>query len=167
MSYAFTRGDVAESLSIMREAAAWMFEIGQPNWPLDDDYLSQQNIGAPAEEFVVMYDECGSSVGTLVLSPLRDNDRWLWQRLPVGPYGFLHKVAIRRAYAGQGLAKKMMQYAIAECKAMGFAASYLDCNADRPKIRAFYEDLGYILLEVQALPNHPRVKNAALYRLGL
>jgi len=159
--YRFTRGDADESLSIMREAAEWLCEKGAPMWRPEE--LSRAAIQNPAEEFIVMYDREGNSVATLLLS---FSDPFFFPDVPAGTSGFIHKLAVRRKYAGQGLARKLIFHAASLCKEKGVGSIRLDCDAHRPSLRAFYENAGFALLEEKSFVT-PRLGtvDCALYRL--
>ena len=57
--------------------------------------------------------------------------------------GFIHKLCIRRAHAGQGYSAQMINWAKAETLRRGRNFLRLDCAADRPKLCAFYERHGF------------------------
>ena len=151
---------------IMREAAKWLEDIGRPTW--FQEMLTRENLTQPAGEFIVMYDDGGNSVATLICSPLRNSDLEFWPNLPESNNGFIHKMAIRRAFAAQGLAKKLMQFTIEEYKKMNFSAIYLDCRADYPYPSAFYKDIGFKLIETKPCPfKSPRIKTVSLLKMEL
>lgn len=139
--YKFTTGDVDESISIMIEAAEWLHNTGKSLWNIDD--LRQDVSRNSSHEFVVMYDDNGDSIATLILD---FEDKFMWSDIPPNVSGFIHKLAVRREYSGQGMAEKIINYAISCCKEKGLAAIRLDCHF-RAKLCSYYESLGFVQVE--------------------
>jgi len=63
--FVFTKGDTAESISIMKEAAQWLIDEGKPLWTMEE--LDALRMRSP-DEFIVMYDGGRNSIATLILS---------------------------------------------------------------------------------------------------
>ena len=55
----------------------------------------------------------------------------------------VHRVAVRRAWAGRGLAGMMLAWCDKHAERLGCGFVRLDCDAQRPKLRAPYERLGF------------------------
>ena len=81
----------------------------------------------------------GAPVGMLLL---QWSDRELWGDVPEDA-GYVHKLAVRRAYAGEGLGREMLRWAEGEAAAAGKRYLRLDCMADNPPLRAYYERAGF------------------------
>lgn len=160
--YIFTKGDIEESLSIMREAAQWLIDKGCPLWNLDD--LTTEKMTNNDGEFIVMWDKNGRSVAALILS---FEDRFFWSDIKPGSSGFIHKVSIRREYAGKGLAKNIIDYAIQECKQSGIESIRLDCDSQRKSLRDFYEKIGFSFKEIKTLHTRRGEFSAALYEMNI
>ena len=163
--YTFTKGDVEESLSIMREAAQWLIDKGCPLW--DVNGLTQDKMNNSPEEFIVMWDSSKKSVATLLLSY---EDKFFWSDIPANTSGFIAKVSVRRAFAGKGLANQMIDFAIKECKSKGIKMLRLDCDANREKLCSFYENIGFCFNRIKTIKtSHTKsgVYNAALYEMKI
>ena len=160
--YIFTKGDFEESLSIMREAAQWLIDKGCPLWNLDE--LTHEKIKNAADEFVVMWDKNGKSIATLTLN---FEDRFIWSDIKPNSSGFIHKLSIRREYAGKGLAKNIIDYAIQECKQKNITSIRLDCDSQRKSLCDFYESIGFCFKEVKILHTKRGEFNAALYEMNI
>jgi GNAT superfamily N-acetyltransferase len=49
----------------------------------------------------------------------------------------------RRAFKGRGVARALLAWAKAHARAQGRGLLRLDCDANRPKLRALYESCGF------------------------
>ncbi|HEX2946263.1 MAG TPA: GNAT family N-acetyltransferase, partial [Clostridia bacterium] len=134
--YTYTRGNVDESILIMKEAAQWLIDKGCPLWEIDN--LRAEKISENSNEYIIMWNG-NESVATLVLSY---QDSFFWPDIPVNTSGFIHKLAIRRKYAGAELARMLVQYAIDECKRNGINQVRVDCD-NRNQLCEFYEKIGF------------------------
>ncbi len=84
-------------------------------------------------------EEGGEVAATLTL--LWDDPFFWGERSPDAVY--LHKLAVRRAFAGRGLGKAIVEWVDAEAAAAGRGYVRLDCQRDDPGIREYYERLGF------------------------
>jgi GNAT superfamily N-acetyltransferase len=57
----------------------------------------------------------------------------------------VHRLAVRRANAGQGISIALLQWAVEHARSLGKRYLRLDCDADRPRLRALYEGFGFRL----------------------
>jgi len=145
MRLTFTAGDVDAALSIMREAALWQLAQGTPLWQLEN--LTREKITNPAEEFVVAWAD-GESAACCLLS---FEDKLFWPEVPAGTSGFVHKLAVRRAFAGTGVTTQLMAHAEELCRARGVSVLRLDTDLSRPKLCALYERAGFRRVGVRTL----------------
>ncbi len=67
----------------------------------------------------------------------------VWPEITGGDSAFVHRLAIRRAFAGRGLSSLMLGWAAERATSLGRRWLRLDCEVGRPKLRAFYESLGF------------------------
>ena len=63
----------------------------------------------------------------------------------VGFRPFVHRLAVRRSHAGQGVSTALLQWAVDRARALGKRYLRLDCDADRPRLRTLYERFGFRL----------------------
>ena len=73
-----------------------------------------------------------------------DHDPAFWPNVPKGESLFIHKLAVVRRFAGQGIADAMIDHAKAMCMGRGIAVLRLDCHGARAKLRAVYERNGFM-----------------------
>lgn len=66
---------------------------------------------------------------------------WLFPKLPQGSLYVLN-LAVAPDMRGQGLARRLLEAAVAKARNLGLAEIHLDTAADRPAV-AFYERLGF------------------------
>ncbi len=81
----------------------------------------------------------GEAVGTIIL---QWKDRIFWKEVSPDA-GYVHKFAIRRAYAGRHLGLKMLEWAARRASVAGKKFLRLDCMADNQRIRIYYEKAGF------------------------
>jgi len=131
--------DAALVSSILVEAATWIASAEQPLWPIDQ--LSAEAIAPDvgAGSFIL------ASVGTegVATARLTQDDPKCWPDAVPGVAVYVHRVAVRRAWAGRGLAGMMLAWCDRHAERMGCGLVRLDCDARRPKLCALYEGLGF------------------------
>jgi GNAT superfamily N-acetyltransferase len=134
-----TPQDAEEVADILREAARWLEQAGMPLWregELDPACLvSDLNAGL---FFLAEYS--GDSAGTVKFQ-LADPVFW-----PDGlPHeaAYIHRLAVRRRFAGTGLSTALLRWAAERTHTLGRRYLRLDCVASRPRLRAIYERFGF------------------------
>ena len=137
MNLNFTAGDAETAIDIMREAAQRLIEQGTPLWGLET--LTRARLRNPDEEFLVAWVD-GESAACCLLS---FEDALFWPEIPAGKSGFLHKLAVRCAFAGKNIAVQLIEYAQALCREKGISTLRLDTDLHRPKLCDLYEGLGF------------------------
>ena len=135
----FQTGRIDIAVEIMQEATAWLIETGKPLWNLEDLAIDKMLKTECKESFVVGLDD-EESVAAMIL---KWHDPLFWPEISPNKSGFIHKLCVRRKYAGKGIAQKMIDYAIKECKTRTIKCLRLDCDADRIKLISLYKSLGF------------------------
>ena len=129
--------DVATVAALLDEATAWVGERGYEQWPLP---FPHDQIAAAIERGEVYVAELdGDVVATVTL--LWDDPTY-WGERPADA-GYVHKLAVRRACAGQRIGNAIVAWADETAAAQGRRFLRLDCLSDNPGIRAYYENLGF------------------------
>src|SRR5207248_10095027 len=72
-------------------------------------------------------------------------DRLFWPDLDGGDSAFVHRLAVRRVYAGQGISSVLLRRAVDRARSLGKRYLRLDCDAERTRLRALYERFGFQL----------------------
>jgi GNAT superfamily N-acetyltransferase len=128
---------VAVVAALLDEATVWVGERGYEQWPLPFPRDELEVAIERGEVYVAELD--GDTVATVTL--LWDDPMYWGKRPPDAAY--LHKLAVRRACAGQRVGSAIVECADAAAAASGRRFLRLDCLRDNPGIRAYYEELGF------------------------
>jgi ribosomal protein S18 acetylase RimI-like enzyme len=129
--------DLDEVVSILSEAARWLLERGIRQWP---DPFPRDRAAALLERgsfYLASVD--GEPVATFALLW---EDRAFWGEQPPDA-GYVHAIAVRRAYAGRGLGERLLEWAGAQAAASGREYLRLDCMSNNDVLRGYYERLGF------------------------
>jgi len=132
-------GNVDEAIEIMREAAKWLIDIGKPMWKLEDITKVKLLENNKVDEFYVLKVD-NDIAGAMIL---KWHDSFFWPDIKPGESGFIHKLSIQRKYSGTGISKKMIEYAVEECRKRNVGFLRLDCAGDRKELCNFYEKIGF------------------------
>ena len=134
-------GDVAVVDAMIREAAAWVDALGVVMW--EDGELDSGRIRTEVESgmfFLAVID--GEPAGAI---RFQLEDTLFWPDRPSGEAAFVHRLVVRRAFKGRGVARALLEWAVGHASANGRGLLRLDCDANRPKLRALYESCGFRL----------------------
>lgn len=134
-------GDKQEALEIIKEAAIWLEKKKERLWFPSD--IDKEKISNDKDEFIVLWEK-DISVAAMILN---DDDNGLWGDRKKALY--LHKLAVKRAFAGQGYSRKMIEYAIDYCEKKEISFLRLECDAKRKKLCKLYEKSGFIRINTK------------------
>jgi GNAT superfamily N-acetyltransferase len=130
--------DAVTVAGLLDEATVWVNDLGFSQWPLPfprDELAAAIGRG----EVYVVESEDGEGVATVSMLP---DDPEYWGDQPPDAF-YVHKLAVRRDQAGRGIGAAVVEWANAEAAEAGREFLRLDCLADNPGIRDYYEDLGF------------------------
>jgi GNAT superfamily N-acetyltransferase len=131
--------DIATVSSILLEAAQWLREQGIPMWR--DDELSPERIRtdvATGHFFLAVFaDEPAATIKFQLHDPI------FWPDTPADEAAFIHRLAVRRAFADGQISELLLRWAAERAKTLGRRFLRLDCEASRPRLRAVYERFGF------------------------
>jgi GNAT superfamily N-acetyltransferase len=146
-----TPDDLPTLLAILDEAAAWLHSIGvTEQWPASFSASPQwvafyESFIAQGKVFLARID--GQPSGSYVLDgpPHRDGTHRVW---PGGSDGalMLYQLAVRRKYAGKGVATQMLDWAVGHARRSGLQELRLDCWAGNERLKRYYSDAGFTAL---------------------
>jgi GNAT superfamily N-acetyltransferase len=134
-------GCALDALAIIREAATWAAAAGIPVWELDELRQDAYEAAARKSELVIGYADAEPAATML----LQTEDPLYWPDEAPASALYLHKVAVRRAYAGQGWLPRLIDYAVDEATRRDIRCLRLD-TVLRPKPRSLYEHHGFRVL---------------------
>ena len=143
-------GDADTAIAVMREVSRWGRERGLRLWP--EECLTREALvteEAGPESFCV-----GAFGGeTACAFILQWQDREWWPHAPAGEAAYLHKLCVRRDFAGKNVPAKVLDYIKRECKKRGAAAIRLDTAWDEETVKNIYLRLGFEIVGRKELPN--------------
>jgi GNAT superfamily N-acetyltransferase len=127
---------VAASLA---EAAAWLIARNMSMWQQGE--LAADCITADVAAGLYYLAECdGEPAGTL---RFQLSDPLFWPDVPQDEAVYIHRLAVRREFAGGRASQQLLQWAADRAVALGRKYLRLDCDAARGKLRAVYEKFGF------------------------
>ncbi len=132
-------GEMPVVAGILDEASSWLESRGLTGWP---------------KPFPIETLEAALAIGTTYLAwdgttpagtfSLHRVDIRFWGECPDEPDGYaryLHKLAIDRTQTGLG--RELVALAEALARDSGASCVRLDCRAENPRIRSYYESAGF------------------------
>jgi GNAT superfamily N-acetyltransferase len=72
-------------------------------------------------------------------------DEEFWPDDPGDHAAYVHRLAVRRNFAGGAVSAALLAWALERTRALHRRVLRLDCDADRPGLRAVYERFGFRL----------------------
>jgi GNAT superfamily N-acetyltransferase len=136
-----TTAEVHDALVIIREAAAWAAARDIDVWTEHELRYDLYLEAARRSELVIGYADAAPAATML----LQTADPVYWPEDAPASALYLHKVAVRRAYAGKSWVARMVAFAVDEADRAGVPLLRLDTLL-RPKLQAIYESHGFIRL---------------------
>lgn len=129
---------------ILLDAVNWMSKSGQQNqWNDSNVKWSNLSKSYKINNFYIAYE----NVLPTACMALTDYDPIYWTNIPKGESLYLHKVAVKRAFAGKGFSKELIDFTKNLALSYCINAIRLNCNQHRNKLRAVYENEGFICVE--------------------
>jgi GNAT superfamily N-acetyltransferase len=130
--------DLETVASILEESAAWLQTRGIDQWRMGD-WLRPLLAKRIAQGEVYLARCEGAAVATLTL---QWSDAETWGPMP-DDAGYVHSLAVRRAYAGHCLGRALLAWAERQVADAGRAFLRLDCMARNAALRTYYERAGF------------------------
>ena len=135
-----TKEDVAKIESILCDVVSWMKHHNWSNlWTKESVQWERLSIEYQINDFFLAFDH-DDAVACMVLT---DNDPTCWPQNEKGTAIYLHKLAVKRAYAGRNISGQMIQFAKEYAIQKNIKKVCLDCNQSRTKLCAVYEKNGF------------------------
>ena len=134
-----TPHDLETVSGILLEAARWLTDSGKPMWR--EEELEPARIAADVTAGIFFLAECeGEPAGTV---KFQLEDPVIWFDVPHEDSAFLHRLAVRRRFAGGRVSSALLQWAVERTRSLNRRYLRLDCAATRPRLRAIYEGFGF------------------------
>ncbi len=134
-----TLQDAGVVSGILREAARWLEELGKPLWR--EGELNSTSIVADVAAGLFFIAECSGDAAGVVKFQLEDSI--FWPDVPHGEAAYIHRLAVRRRYAGTGVSGALLRWSVQQTQGLGRRFLRLDCEESRPRLRAVYESFGF------------------------
>lgn len=148
-----------EAVAVMREVAAWGRSKGYRVWP--DEWLTPRELltgDARPENFCIGTVE-GQTACAFILQWA---DSQYWPDAPEGEAAYLHKLCVRRTFAGRGMTEMVVGAVREECRQRGIPYIRLDTALDEKAVRRIYLRAGFKIVDIIDYPNG---RSMALYEL--
>jgi ribosomal protein S18 acetylase RimI-like enzyme len=131
--------DLVAVSTILKEAADWLRSTGRTMWR--DDELDPDRISKDVEAglFHLARHE-GEPAGTI---KFQLEDTRFWPDFPGNDAAYVHRIAVKRQFAGKGISSEMLEWAVNHAACLGRSYLRLDCEGDRRVLRAIYERFGF------------------------
>jgi len=142
-----TQEDIPIIEAILLDAVTWLRQIDQPLWGETEVRWPRLERNYTIPDFHIATLD-GAPAGCMALT---DHDPWIWTEVAKGESLFIHKLAVVRSAAGQGVADALIEYAKQSCRERGIPALRLDCAQDREKLRAVYERNGFACVDERVI----------------
>jgi GNAT superfamily N-acetyltransferase len=134
-----TVADTASVMAVLAEATAWLEKEGMPMWMGDE--LSPERITHEITNGLFAVAEVeGETAGTV---KFQLEDELFWPDQPRGEAAYVHRLAVKRAFAGGTISHALLAWAAVRARVLGRRYLRLDTDAARPRLRAIYERFGF------------------------
>jgi GNAT superfamily N-acetyltransferase len=134
-----TFSDLENISAILQEAARWLEDRGMPLWR-ENELAPERIAGEVAAGLFVLAEVAGDAAATMMF---QFSDPDFWPDVPPEESAFVHRLAVRRKYAGGQVSTALLDWAVGQTRRLGRRYLRLDCVADRPSLRAVYERYGF------------------------
>ncbi len=124
------------AVDVWREAAAWAKASGHSYWLPHDIKLEMAEARSRAGELVVGFERDELCACMLV----QNADPIYWPERPAGSALYLHRLAVKRAFVGQGWGVALIAWAAGHAAGLPLR---LDC-APRPRLMNLYSSNGFV-----------------------
>lgn len=150
---------VDEAISVMREVAKWGrsrdFRVWLDEWLTKEELITPE---AQPENFYIGK----SGEKTVCAFILQQNDSEYWPNAKMNEAVYLHKLCVRREFAGKNITKNIVDEIKGLCKENGIRYIRLDTALDEKAVRKIYLNMGFKIVDIIDYPNE---RSMALYEL--
>ena len=139
---------------VLIDAAERLIISGQPVW---------EPVNLTVEVLLKQYDihnmkicyENNELIGVFILQWY---DSLFWPEIKTHAAGFIHKLAVRREFNGKGYGNKIIEEAKLICKGRNVDYLKLNCGTFRTRLRNFYENAGFVMLDRVFIDNRDQIR---------
>ena len=134
-----TLEDIKTVCSILQEAALWLEQRNMKLW--GEQEISAKVILPDLQSrlfYIAFIEDC--AVGVV---KFQTEDLAFWSDIPHQDSAFIHRLAVRRSFAGGSVSTALMTWAVNYSRQLGKRYLRLDCDAERLNLRSVYEKFGF------------------------
>lgn len=134
-----TLEDISLVSGILGEAALWLEQRNMALW--GEAEVSPEVVLQDIEAglfYIAFYESAAAGV-----VKFQTEDLLFWSDVPQEDSAFIHRLAVRRSFAGGLVSTALMQWAVEHSRELGKRYLRLDCAADRSRLRQLYEKFGF------------------------
>lgn len=124
--------------AVLQESAVWLIEKGEKLWELGE--LDAEKIAEQVNDGMFWLARVNGETAGCVRFQLTDEE--YWGDVPHSDSAFVHRLAVKRGFAGQGVSEALIDFAKAKAKNLGKKYLRLDC-AERESLCRLYESFGF------------------------
>jgi GNAT superfamily N-acetyltransferase len=124
---------------VLHEAAQWLEQRGMALW-LDSE-LAPERIFKEVEAGLFHVAEADDIIGGVVMFLLEDQEFWP-DAIP-GEAAYLHRLAVRRRFAGRQVSSLLLDWSLEKTRMLGRKYLRMDTETQRFKLREMYERYGF------------------------
>lgn len=133
--------DIVIIEEILFDAVKWMHRMNLENkWNEDNIKWERLSNQYKITDFYIDYEE-NIPAGCMVLTQY---DQQNWPEIVDGESLYIHKLAIKREFAGRKISDELINYAKSTAELYHIKTIRLNCNKSRKKLRELYERQGFI-----------------------
>lgn len=136
-------------LTLLREIALWLEEIGQPMWSLEGLEKARFLAENGDAELYLVY--CGEEPAGAFM--LKSHNEFWWPESREGEDIFLKKLGVSRAYAGAGLSGRILEWVKLEAEHRGLKHVRIEFYADREHLLRLYRNNGFEEVRRRVMPD--------------
>ena len=159
---AATVGDVDPAQALITGARGWLRSRSIDQW---QDPVPDSTIEEDAEQGHLFIVEDGAAVIAMV-TVADEDDTWAADEVSAA---YIHRLAVAPTHRGENLGARLLRWAEDHAREAGKQAVRLDCAADNPGLRRFYEARGFAYVRDSAVadPTGKRSLAISLYEKRL
>ena len=136
--------EAAAAVTIWREVALWLIELGQPLWSVEQFDDAATAAFARTGQLVLGFDRDRA----VAVMTIQDEDRLFWPEAAPRAALYMHKLAVRRSSAGQRWSRRLIEWAAAAAGERSAQFLRLDCDP-RPELTRLYEGCGFARVDAE------------------
>ncbi|MBT9251445.1 GNAT family N-acetyltransferase [Bacillus halotolerans] len=139
------REDAEQITGLLVRTAEWLRDRGSDQWSgLLEGHDSHDIVGSIESGLVFVFQKDQELAGVVMLLPEPSEwDRTLWGDEGHEESIYLHRLAVSRRFAGNGLGAEILTWTETGVEYPGKKRIRLDCVADNDALHSFYRRMGY------------------------